>query len=307
MSRRGLLLAAQNVGRIGLLFGAIVTLGLVRTFLPVYVYATGVGAALAAIYVAGRHAEFRWWAWYVGGFVAFAYLRTLADETGIPWRFDYVIALERALALGTLPTVWLQERLYTFGSIGVIDRLLYAVYASYFFAAHLGAVLVWRSGPSRFRLYVTAILGTFYAGLLVSYLLPTAPPWLAGQTGHLPHVFRIMLDLTSGVSPEADRLGYAVAGSNPVAAMPSLHMAITVIVACFMWRHHVIAGVAGALYSAAMALSLVYLGEHYVVDLLAGVLVAAVAWKLANRVCAPGSGSRATDPAPLGGGNQGGG
>ena len=78
--------------------------------------------------------------------------------------------------------------------------------------------------------------------------------------------------------------------------MPSLHMAITVI-----------AGVAGALYCAAMGLSLVYLGEHYVVDLLAGVLVAAVAWKLANRVCAPGSESRATDSAQLAGGNQGGG
>ena len=61
MSARGLLLAAQNVGRIGLLFGAIVTLGLVRTFDPIYVYATGVGAALGGIYVAGRHAEFRWW------------------------------------------------------------------------------------------------------------------------------------------------------------------------------------------------------------------------------------------------------
>ena len=46
------------------------------------------------------------------------------------------------------------------------------------------------------------------------------------------------------------------------------------------WRLHPVAGAVAFFYAAAMAFALVYLGEHYVVDLLAGLIVAVVVWKL---------------------------
>jgi membrane-associated phospholipid phosphatase len=49
------------------------------------------------------------------------------------------------------------------------------------------------------------------------------------------------------------------------------------------------------LYAAAMALALVYLGEHYAVDLVAGVAVAAVAWPAAERLLAK---SDSAEPGP---------
>ena len=285
VSRRGFQTAGAAVARTLALFGVVVILGLLRTSMPPLVFVGAVGGALAGVYVAQpRDGAFRWWALYLGGFVLFALLRNVADETAIPWRFDYVIAAERALHLGVVPTVWLQERFYTVNEVRFYDTIAYAVYVSYFFVPHLVSVLIWRADRVHFRLFVATMLATFYGGLLASAVLPTAPPWVAGQAGHLPHVFKIKGYITEDVSPGLYEATYTLVAGNPVAAMPSLHLAITVVAALFMWRHHAVAGVAGAVYAAAMGLALVYLGEHYVVDLLAGVVLALAAWKVANRL-----------------------
>jgi membrane-associated phospholipid phosphatase len=66
---------------------------------------------------------------------------------------------------------------------------------------------------------------------------------------------------------------------NPVAAMPSLHAAYPVMLLLFFWGagRRVRAGL--ALYAAAMGFALVYSGEHFVSDILAG-------WALACAACA---------------------
>jgi membrane-associated phospholipid phosphatase len=124
---------------------------------------------------------------------------------------------------------------------------------------------------------VLDVLATAYAGLAVSFLVPTAPPWLAGQLHELPFVHRVVQDVISGFDPELYRQGYEIAGTNPVAAMPSLHMAITAVVVITAWRLSRRAGLVATLYGAAMAFSLVYTGEHYALDVVAGVVTAAAA------------------------------
>ena len=250
--------------------------------LPLPLYVLTLSAPRSVLYVAGRGSRFGWWSAYVLGFGAFAYLRTFADETGVPWQYDYVVALERAVALGTIPTVWLQDRLVTPGEYGLLAQSMYAVYFSYFFAVHAVAVIVWRKHREFFPLFVTAVLATYWAGLAISFALPTAPPWLAANEGLVPHVQRIVVDLTSEVSAEASEVGYAVSGSNPVAAMPSLHMAISVTIALFWARvGGRVAVLGGAAYAAVMGFALIYLGEHYLADVVAGVATAWVAWRVA--------------------------
>lgn len=73
--------------------------------------------------------------------------------------------------------------------------------------------------------------------------------------------------------------------SNPVAAMPSLHAAVPALLALFLWP-----GsqwwwrLAACGYALAMAWTLLYTGEHYVVDVVAGWLGAAVAVATARLV-----------------------
>ena len=73
--------------------------------------------------------------------------------------------------------------------------------------------------------------------------------------------------------PRWPHLYDALAG-NPLAAMPSLHFATSVMAARVLSGTGPIAGAAGWTYAATLGFALVYLGEHYVVDLLAGLALA---------------------------------
>jgi membrane-associated phospholipid phosphatase len=63
---------------------------------------------------------------------------------------------------------------------------------------------------------------------------------------------------------------YGFLGGNPLAAMPSLHFATSVMAAHVLSETGPVAGAVGWAYAATLGVALVYLGEHYVVDLAAG-------------------------------------
>jgi membrane-associated phospholipid phosphatase len=74
---------------------------------------------------------------------------------------------------------------------------------------------------------------------------------------------------------------YSVLGGNPLAAMPSLHFATSAMAALLLSETGCVAGGLGASYAVVLGFALVYLGEHYVVDL-AGGLVLCVAVRAAE-------------------------
>jgi membrane-associated phospholipid phosphatase len=67
---------------------------------------------------------------------------------------------------------------------------------------------------------------------------------------------------------------YGFLGGNPLAAMPSLHFATSVMAAHLLAETGIAAGAAGWAYAGTLGVALVYLGEHYVVDLAAGLALA---------------------------------
>ncbi|MEW5926437.1 MAG: phosphatase PAP2 family protein, partial [Gemmatimonadota bacterium] len=248
----------------------------------------------AVAVLARRGSDFRAWAAYVLGFVLWAHLRTLADGAGFPVRWEYVVIGERAMFGGVLPTVWLQERFFTPGVVRPWDAAAGAVYVSYFVLPHLFTLVLWKLRPELFRRYVAAALVAFYAGLVACLLVPTVPPWMASQAGDIPRVFTVVSGVLRGWDAEAFSYGNRVAGTNPVAAMPSLHTAITCVLAIGLWRLRRWAGVLGWAYAAAMGATLVYAGEHYVLDVLAGVALAAAAWRASDRIVRARGGSAAS-------------
>ena len=72
-----------------------------------------------------------------------------------------------------------------------------------------------------------------------------------------------------------DRWGalYDVLGGNPLAAMPSLHFATSVMAAHLLSEVGTVPGAVGWMYAATLGLALVYLGEHYVADLIGGLVL----------------------------------
>ena len=245
-----------------------------------------IGAVCLALWLTfGRGRSIRPLLLYLVGFGAFVQLRALADETGITVHYAYVIDLETAL-FGVVPSAWLQAHLYEPARATLIDIFAAVVYVSYYFIFHILALLLWLRHRDRFPFYAGAVLLTYYLGLAVSFLLPTAPPWLAAEAGEIPTTMRIFRDFVTTASDGSYEAGLQVASVNDVAAMPSLHMAITVIVAIAAWWLHRLAGILAFLYAGSMAFALVYLGEHYLVDIVAGVLTAGLAWMLAARFSA---------------------
>jgi PAP2 superfamily protein len=261
---------------------SLATLVLARFGVPTSVLVSAVVVALATLYVLdSRRGGFGLWAGYLLAFVLFADLRTLADDTGIAIKGHYALEAERGLFGGTVPTEWLQHHLYS-GSAGALEIGCFTVYASYFLVPHLLALGLWRKDAALFMRYGLSVLLAVYAGLAVSFAVPTSPPWLADRFAGGPHLARLLTD-AFGHNPEAAGAHSGASGTNPFAAMPSLHMAVTTLVVLALWRRSVLRWFASA-YLAAMAFTLVYTGEHYVVDELAGVVTALLAWVTAARV-----------------------
>ncbi len=235
---------------------------------------------VAAAFWQRRDSDFLLWSVYALVFVAFVLLRRYADEAGVPTSASYPISADRLLFAGTVPTVWLQARLYTPGAPRWLEYACMGVHMSYYFAPPAAALSLWLLRRAVFVRFVLALVGTYALGLLLHFVVPTAPPWLAAADGALPPIHRIMQETLAGGIFD---YGNAVAGGNDVAAMPSLHMAAAWLIALAAWRMRRAAGVIASLYPAAMLFALVYLGEHYVVDALAGMAVSSLCWLLVPR------------------------
>lgn len=178
---------------------------------------------------------------------------------------------------GTLPTTWLQQRLVDPSGPHWYDAAVALVYASHFVVIPAVAVLLWRWDRPRFGAWIGCVGLLVAVGTTVYILYPMAPPWIAadlGLTGPARRISGIGWDYL-GLTPVGDLLGAGQASSNPVAAMPSMHAAAAALVAAFFWVGTAWWGrVTLALYPLAMGFALVYTAEHYVVDVLAGVLAA---------------------------------
>lgn len=243
----------------------------------------GVPLVLTALHK-GNNRAFRLWSAYILGFLAFRVIRNVAEGDGSRTRFEYVIALDRLLGLGHIPTNYLQTLWWRPGAGTGLDWYLIATYLTYFVLPPLVALLLWAAGNRYLGRYVLASLALFAMGCFLFVVLPTAPPWLAAREGYIPAVHRVVNDLFFKLDPALFNYAKAIDRTNPVAAMPSLHMGCAWLIALVSWAIRPWLGVIAVVYATSMALALVYTGEHYLVDTLVGVVLASLSWWLVGRV-----------------------
>ena len=114
----------------------------------------------------------------------------------------------------------------------------------------------------------------------MTYLLyPAAPPWMAAQKGLIPPVKDVFATtLGTFITPGGVPTVYGIMGPNPVAAMPSLHAAYPFLVYLFLVRFYGKKGHLFLPYVLLVWLSIVYTGQHYVIDAIVGALYALVAF-----------------------------
>ncbi|MGH2978686.1 MAG: phosphatase PAP2 family protein, partial [Solirubrobacterales bacterium] len=129
----------------------------------------------------------------------------------------------------------------------------------------------------------TMICAVFDLGLIGYFVVPTAPPWWAAERGRIPGMRRIMAEVGQRVWGRLWSPLYGFLGGNPLAAMPSLHFATSLMAARMLAEAGPAAGAAGWTYTGVLGFALVYLGEHYVVDLAAGAALAETIRRLGPR------------------------
>jgi hypothetical protein len=193
---------------------------------------------------------------------------------------DYPIVADRVLGLGELPSLRLQRALAREGpggaEWGLADRVLVWAHWMWFMVPHGSLVYILARHPRRFPRAAVMTYAVFDLGASVYWLAPTAPPWYPASAGGTqapdgkPVVRRMMVEYGELFWRDGWGSLYSVFGGNPLAAMPSLHFATSVMAALLLAEVGPLAGALGFSYAIVLGFALVYLGEHYVVDLLAG-------------------------------------
>ena len=192
---------------------------------------------------------------------------------------DYPVAIDRILGLGVPPTLRLQRAFSTPGTIKPFERVLVWCHWMWFFVPHATVAYVWWRDPDRFPSAAARMYGVFDAGAVFYWAIPTAPPWYAAARGRLEdgetlRVRRMMIEYGQQFWGERWGALYDVLGGNPLAAMPSLHFATSLMAAHLLSEVGPVAGAVGWMYAATLGLALVYLGEHYAADLVGGAALA---------------------------------
>jgi hypothetical protein len=197
---------------------------------------------------------------------------------------------------GSIPTVWLQQHLHTPGRVQWFEVAAFLVYVSHFFVTPLLAAVLWVRDRGRFRRFAAALALLTLLGCITFVAFPAAPPWMASEHGLIGPTTRLIPQLWtwSGIGAEQGIVGTGYHYANEVAAVPSLHAALALLVALAVWPRRWWARLLVAAYPLAMALAIVYTGEHYVSDVLLGWCYAVVSF-LAIRALARRLGERRAD------------
>ncbi|WP_307851892.1 phosphatase PAP2 family protein [Williamsia sp. CHRR-6] len=254
------------------------------------------------------------WLPFVLVLMLYDFVRRYAEWLGMPTQWHLGPDVDKWL-FGTNPTVWLQSHLKE-AKPPFWEIITSSVYISYFLLPYITAGLLWLRDRTAWRRFAAAFVATSFLALIGFTLLPAAPPWAAARCtsveiadgpreapcmfGNPPPSGGLLGPVEpthAGAAPFVerisargwDKLGFKTASSmlqvgqskaNLVAAIPSLHAGLTMLVALFMWpRLRWYGRTAFMAYAFTMAFTLVYTAEHYVLDILIG-------WALAASVIA---------------------
>jgi len=259
-------LVAVSVAYLALVSGIMIWRGI--SVSPDYLLLILVPVAL----VSGRFFAFlRDWVPFVALFLGYEALSGIAPKLGIRPQVGSMVHIERALFLGRDPSGVLQRH---FGGLHWLLIACTVIYFCHFLFPIAVGMVLWLVDRTLFLRFTVALLAMSFAAFVFFLLLPTAPPWYAHDLGFLPGVHDLVHGtLPSAVSPYFQRLD-----ADPVAAFPSLHAAYPTLGALALWQVSRRTALFMVPWCLAVWFSVVLLGQHYVIDVTGGIILAIATW-----------------------------
>ena len=270
---------AGAVGLVGAAFAVPLLRKRLRIPVPVTVTACAAGPlALAVLYPRSKKRDVALYAMQMWAFIMVHEIPYDDPERlRARLRSRYPVSVDRVIGAGELPNARLQRALSRLPRVGIVNRFLTWAHWIWFFEPYLALALILARDNDRFPRAARQMAAVFDLGCAVYFAVPTAPPWWAAENGVTGDegVRRIMVEVGEETWGSAWPKMYDALGGNPWAAMPSLHFATSVTAALSLSEAGKVEGALGWGYAGTLGFALVYLGEHYVTDLLAG---AALVW-----------------------------
>ncbi len=227
--------------------------------------------------------------WFV--FIAFVYLfdslrgtiYILTCKLSLPVYTLYVIKIEKFL-FNEIPSVLLQNWLLSPNApneFSWLEKLLTVIHGSHFVAFLLVGFLIWLNKSNHFKLYKMSFYFLMVSGLFFYLIVPTVPPWLASTQFNLfPPLTHFNVVMFNIIIPDICN-GF---DTNPVAAMPSLHSAFPILCSLLLWPLFRWKAVPFFLYTLLVLFTIVYSGDHYVTDILGGLILAIACYVIAKKI-----------------------
>jgi hypothetical protein len=249
-------------------------------------------AFLLVAVVLGRGRLFlRDWVPFIALLLAYEMMRGIADDTGVAVHIEDMVAAERILMFGAIPTQILQDAVRP-----TADPDPLAIAATVFYMLHFALPLVtgyvlWIWRRSQFYDFVAALIVLSMAGFVTYLLIPAAPPWYAADAGALagpdgapvisylkPIAFEQLAEAVGFDGRYAYSFLFGGVNPNSVAAFPSLHVAYPFLTFLALRRAFGRIGWLGLGYTVLVVLAVTYTGDHWIIDAIAGIAYAYAAF-----------------------------
>jgi hypothetical protein len=213
-------------------------------------------------------------------FLGYEAMRGFAAKTG--FAPHDLSGLERFVFGGTIPTLVLQHAFYRPGVVSWQDLVAMFFYFMHFPLPIVVGFYFWINSREHFRRFVAALLLMSFLAFITYLFFPSAPPWY-----QFPNQVVKINNQTVQVLWQGKYFVSEIYNSfnpNKFAAFPSLHAAFPALAAAYAWSRYRALSIGLIAWSAAVLLSIVYLGEHYVVDAIDGFIYVAVAMAMVEFV-----------------------
>ncbi|MGK2954763.1 MAG: phosphatase PAP2 family protein [Solirubrobacterales bacterium] len=194
-------------------------------------------------------------------------------------RIDYPIKVDRWIGRGVLPNARLQQALHQGPAGDTLTKVSAWAHWLWFIEPYGALFWILLRKNAMFPQSARQMAAVFDIGCAMYFLVPTAPPWWASENDYTEEeIKRVMVEFGEDLlGPSWTRI-FGTLNGNPWAAMPSLHFATATMAAILVSdAGGQVEGAIAWVYVITLGFALVYLGEHYVTDLIAGAGVVAIA------------------------------
>jgi len=213
------------------------------------------------------------WVPFVALFLAYEAMYGIADDISGIVHVKELISAESQI-FGTIPTLVLQQ----FYRTPVLDYLGAFFYSLHFMIPTLFGFILWKYSPENYRKFTFALLASTYSALITFLLYPAAPPWFGVKAE------RILFQIDHKLGLPVYATIFNLIQPNPFAAFPSLHATYPWLISLYAFKIKRSKALPILIIPIGIWFSAVYLGEHYIIDLLGGVAYSTFSFFLVEKL-----------------------